>query len=128
METAMKLCIPIKQNNGLDSHAYSHFGSAPAFILFDTGTDEYEIIDNSNMHHSHGACMPMESLIGKNVDAVLVGGIGERAISKLNNQNIKVYHAVSDTVSMNVNMFKKSMLTELTLKDACRHHHGGGCS
>ena len=125
----MKLCIPVNDDNGLLSHAYSHFGSAPAFVLFDTGTDEYEIINNSNQHHSHGACHPMESLTGKNVDAVLVGGIGERAITKLNSQNIKVYQAVSDTVSMNVYMFKKSLLPELTLEDACRHHHQrGGCS
>jgi predicted Fe-Mo cluster-binding NifX family protein len=125
----MKLCIPIKEKNGIESLAFSHFGSAPAFLLYDTNSDEYEIIDNTNQHHSHGACQPMQSLNGKDVNAVLVGGIGAGAIGKLHNQNIKVYQAAIDTVQINVDMFKKSQLPELTTEDACRHHnHGGGCS
>lgn len=125
----MKLCIPIKENNGFNSLVFSHFGSASAFVLYDTDTDEYEIVDNSDQSHVHGACHPMDSINGKEVDAVLVGGIGARAISKLNVQNIKVYQAVIDTVHINVDMFKKSLLPELTIQNACtQHNHGGGCS
>lgn len=125
----MKLCIPIKEKNGLESRVYSHFGSASAFLLYDSKTDEHEILDNSNQHHAHGGCQPLESINDKNVDAVLVGGIGAGAISKLNARNIKVYQAVNDTVQINVDMFKKSQLPELTAEDACRHHnHGGGGS
>ena len=125
----MKLCIPIKENNELESIVYPQFGSASAFVLYDIDTDEYEIIGNSDQHHVHGACHPLESMNGKNVNAFLVGGIGARAISKLNDQNIKVYQAVNDTVQINVGMFKKSMLPELSIQNACTQHNlGGGCS
>jgi predicted Fe-Mo cluster-binding NifX family protein len=125
----MVLCIPINENNGLESLVYSHFGSASTFILYDNETSEYDIIDNSNQNHVHGACHPMDSINGKNVDAILVGGIGARAIDKLNAKNIKVYQATTDTVQRNIDMFNNSLLKQFTLQDACAHHnHGRGCN
>jgi predicted Fe-Mo cluster-binding NifX family protein len=125
----MKLCIPVKENNGMKSHVYSHFGSASAYLIYDTDTDTHEIIENNNQHHAHGACMPMESINGKGVNAVLVGGIGARALERFNNENISVYQAVDSTAGENVEMFKTSHLREFTSDDACAHHrqhnHGG---
>jgi len=70
----------------------------------------------------------MNSLVDKNVDAVIVGGIGERAILKLNAMNIKVYKSESGTVKNNIELFHKSALMELTPEYACAHHgHGNGC-
>ena len=119
----MKLCIPIEQMNGLKSKVYSHFGSAPAFLIFDTISKEEKIIDNSNKNHVHGACNPIQTIGGSNVDAVIVGGIGGGAISKLNANNIKVFQSVQSTVQSNIDLFNKSLLPELTIKDACTQHN-----
>ena len=119
----MKLCIPIEQTNGLESKVYSHFGSAPAFLIFDTNSNEEIIIDNSNKNHVHGACNPIQTIGGSNVDAVIVGGIGGGAISKLNANNIKVFQSVQGTVQSNIDLFNKSLLPELTIKDACTQHN-----
>jgi predicted Fe-Mo cluster-binding NifX family protein len=119
----MKLCIPIKENNGLNSEVYSHFGSAPAFLIFDTNSKEEIVIDNSNMNHVHGACNPIQTIGGSNVDAVIVGGIGGGAISKLNANNIKVFQSVHGTVQLNIDLFNKSSLPELAMEHACTQHN-----
>ena len=125
----MKLCIPTMENNGLDSKVYSHFGSASAFIIYDTESDTLEELDNSDKQHIHGQCHPMNSLNGRNIDAIIVGGIGARAIEKLQANNIKVFRSEPGTVESNIELFKKGLLKELTLEDACMHHlsgNGGG--
>jgi predicted Fe-Mo cluster-binding NifX family protein len=119
----MKLCFPVEQNDGLASSVYSHFGSAPAFLIFDTNSKEEIIIDNSNKDHVHGACNPIQTIGGSNVDAIIVGGIGGGAISKLNANNIKVFQSVQGSVQLNIDLFNTALLRELTIKDACTHHN-----
>ena len=43
----MKVCFPVENDNGMDSMVYAHFGSAPLFILYDSETNELEVINNS---------------------------------------------------------------------------------
>jgi len=124
----MKVCIPIKANNGMESTVYGHFGSAKNFLIYHTDNETYEVIDNSDNDHVHGQCHPLSSIEGKDVDAIVVGGIGSRAIGKLNAQGIRVFQSVDGSVQLNVGMLKKSQLSEMTMDDACAHHNqGAGC-
>lgn len=124
----MKICIPIKENNGMESEVYSHFGSASAFLLYDAEKNEIETLDNSDKNHVHGQCNPISSIEGNNIDGIIVGGIGARAIDKLNAQNIRVYQAVNGSAQMNIELFNKSLLPEMSVENACTHNnHGGGC-
>ena len=72
----MKLCIPVVENKGLDSEASQHFGSAPEFVLVDTDAMTASAIPNRNTGHAHGACQPLLSLEGHDIDGAVVGGIG----------------------------------------------------
>ncbi|MBT8385963.1 MAG: NifB/NifX family molybdenum-iron cluster-binding protein [Ignavibacteria bacterium] len=119
----MNLCIPIKENNGLQSEVYSHFGSAYAFLLFDTEKEQVEIINNSDKKHSHGECEPMKSISSRDVNAVIVGGIGTRALEKLHALHIKVFKSKEGTAIENVKLFKKASLQEFTPDDGCAHHN-----
>ena len=121
----MRLCFPIASENGLESIVYAHFGSAPRFMLFDTVTNKMDIINNQNLGHEHGRCSPIQALDGRSVDAILVGGIGAGAISKLNAMGIKVYKANEDTVQKNIDLFQSNSLPEINLNDACTQH--GNC-
>ena len=42
----MKLCFPVKIDNGLESIVFNHFGSSPLFVLLDTETNETGVINN----------------------------------------------------------------------------------
>lgn len=121
----MKLCFPVESENGLESVVYTHFGSAPMFVLVDTETNRTEIIDNGDMQHIHGMCSPIQALNGNMIDAILVGGIGAGAIGKLNAMGIKVFRAIEDTVQKNIELFNRNSLPEIKINDACGQH--GGC-
>ena len=75
----MKVGFAVQFNDGLESAVYDHFGSAPAFIIVDTDQRQVSAVDNTNAHHVHGACNPVQALGGNNIDAMVVGGIGPAA-------------------------------------------------
>ena len=124
----MKVCFPINTNEGVESIPYNHFGSAKMFIVVDSETREVKTIDNGNLDHEHGKCQPIKALSGEVVDAVVVGGIGQGAIVKLNSMGIKVYKAIEGTIGENIDSLNNGELKEFDSNhtcnhDGCSHHH-----
>jgi predicted Fe-Mo cluster-binding NifX family protein len=125
----MKVCIPINENEGLNSQVCGHFGSAPAFLITDTESGSCEVISNNNSHHAHGMCQPLQALAGASPDAVIVGGIGMGALLKLNAAGIRVFLATATTVTENLVALKNGGLAEARPETACGHHgHGGSAA
>ncbi|MBU5336891.1 NifB/NifX family molybdenum-iron cluster-binding protein [Intestinibacter bartlettii] len=124
----MKVCVPVEENKGMESVPYGHFGSAPEFVICDLDSNEIKSINNGDLGHEHGKCQPLKALKGQEVDAIIVGGIGAGAITKLNAMGTKVYRGVKDTIEYNLSLLKNNQLQELSVNDACSHNHGdGGC-
>ena len=118
----MRLCIPTETENGKSAQVYGHFGSAPFFTIYDTEKDAVEIIKNNNEHHAHGMCQPLAALNGQDVDAVVCGGMGARAVQMMNHGGVKAYRAVQGTVADIAGQFSKGSLAEITVDNACSHH------
>jgi predicted Fe-Mo cluster-binding NifX family protein len=124
----MKICFAVERDEGISSAVYGHFGSAPVFIMVDTQSESVETVGNSDMVHVHGACNPINAMGGRNVDAVVVGGIGAGALNRLNAEGIQVYAARAETVGQNIDLMKEGKLPVLTLQHSCAgHQDGGGC-
>jgi predicted Fe-Mo cluster-binding NifX family protein len=121
----MKIGFAVQDNDGVGSKVYDHFGSAPAFVIVDTEGNDVLSIDNRDLNHVHGACNPVMALDGKSVDAMVVGGIGAGALTKLNALGIKVYGAAALTVKDNLALLSKGRLQELSVDNSCRAHQGG---
>jgi len=120
----MKICIPVENKNGLDSVIFGHFGSAPSFIIFDFESNNYEEIDNSNNEHAHGQCNPLQSFVNHKFEIMVTGGIGARALMKLNSAGVKVYQTTVETrVSDVIDSFNAGTLIELTPEHSCQHHN-----
>jgi predicted Fe-Mo cluster-binding NifX family protein len=126
----MKVCFAVQKDDGVESVVYGHFGSAPAFIVVDTAVNKAVTVNNHDLNHVHGACNPIQAIGGLSVDAVVVGGIGAGAITKLNAEGIKVYRSAAETVKQNLDLLKESKLPELSVQNACGGHQGGqgGCA
>lgn len=118
----MIVCMPTETDAGLDAKVFNHFGNAPFFTIYNTETKDLEVIANGNMHHAHGTCQPTAAISGKNVDVIICGGMGSRAVSMLNAQNIKVYQAKTGTVKETIEKLSIQELTELTPANACKLH------
>lgn len=121
----MKICFPVQENNGFESKVYNHFGSAPMFVVYDPETNEVSALDNGDLNHQHGACNPAKALGGKEISAVVTGGIGQGAIMGLMTQGIAVFRAEALTVIDNLKLLKEDKL-QLLSKSVCDHghHHG----
>ncbi|MDF2675908.1 MAG: dinitrogenase iron-molybdenum cofactor family protein [Bacillota bacterium] len=120
----MKICMPVLENKGLESMAYNHFGSAPIFLIYNTENNEVKVIENGDAEHEHGKCQPLKAIGNEDIDAVLVGGIGRGALTKLNSKNIKVYKAENDTLVKNVELLNNNKLNLYIIDDSCSGHHG----
>lgn len=120
----MKICIPVEENNGLESVPFNHFGSAPYFLIYDSESQGIKEIKNEDLHHAHGMCQPLKALGGEAVDAILVAGIGAGALMKLNNQGIKVYKVKEDTAAKNIELLQTGQLQEFSVNNTCKHDHG----
>jgi predicted Fe-Mo cluster-binding NifX family protein len=118
----MRICIPAGTDAGLESPVFGHFGSAPYFVVHDTDAGGTEVIENENQHHAHGGCQPLAAFDGQTLDALVVGGIGRRAIARLNQAGTKVYRAVEGTVAANVTKLAAGELEEFSAESACAGH------
>ena len=118
----MKICVPTETRDGLSATVFGHFGSAPFFTIYDTANKMVEIVENANEHHSHGMCHPMSALTGKDIDAVVTGGAGARAVQKLNEGGIKVFQSIPGTVADIAEQLTQGGLKEITVQNACVQH------
>jgi predicted Fe-Mo cluster-binding NifX family protein len=127
----MRVCFPVQKDEGIASAVFNHFGSAPAFVVVETDSNVLSTITNGDRNHAHGACNPLKALDNRKIDAVVVGGIGAGALSRLNQAGIKVYRAASGTIQENLALFAGRGLAEYTTQVSCgghSHGHGGGCA
>ena len=123
----MNICIPVKEDKGLSSEVNPHFGSAPIFLIVDTESGAARGIPNLNMHHGHGMCQPLASLAGERLDAIVVGGIGMGALSKLQAAGLEVFLSDGGSVSDTIAAWKSGTLRPVTPAVACgRHGQGPG--
>jgi predicted Fe-Mo cluster-binding NifX family protein len=120
---AMRICIPTGTADGKSAKVHAHFGGAPYFTIYDTDKGDVEVVNNDNQHHSHGMCQPMAALSGKNIDAVVCGGMGAGAVMKLNQAGVKAYRAIPGSVEEIAQQFSKGGLDEITVENACQQHN-----
>jgi predicted Fe-Mo cluster-binding NifX family protein len=122
----MSICIPAATAEGLSAAAYGHFGSAPYFVIHDPKTHKTDVMENTNAHHAHGGCQPLAAFGDHDVDAFVVGGIGARAIARLNASGVKVFRAIAGTVAENLEKLAAGTLVEMTPEAGCAGHHEQG--
>lgn len=125
----MKAAFPTNNENGLQSEVYNHFGSAAFFILVNTETQTYEVLENEDRDHLHGQCQPLKALGDIKTDAIVMGGIGKGALGKLLAGGVKTYRAVEGTVQENLDLLNGGKLAEFLPGQTCKGHAiGGGCA
>ncbi|HKL75359.1 MAG TPA: NifB/NifX family molybdenum-iron cluster-binding protein [Halanaerobiales bacterium] len=107
--------IAIPTNNGKVS---AHFGHCPQFTIYNTKGSEVEskeIIENPG--HKPGF-LP-RFLADKNIDLVLAGGMGTRAINLFNDAGVEVVTGVKGDVDNCINEYLAGNLD--TDDNACDH-------
>jgi len=121
----MRICIPIENGQDLEAQISEHFGAAPAYLIHDTENGESKLVTGTEGEHEHGGCRPLDNLHVDQLDAMIVGGIGPRAVAKLGAAGVRVYRATGRTAKENVDALTRGELPELTSDDTCAHAERG---
>jgi predicted Fe-Mo cluster-binding NifX family protein len=75
----MKLAIALKEND-YNSSVDERFGRAPFFIIIDSDTKEFEIIENEAKDEATGAGLKaVKNLLKYEIDIIIAGEIGPKA-------------------------------------------------
>jgi predicted Fe-Mo cluster-binding NifX family protein len=109
----MKVCFPVLKDDGLQSTMYGHFASAPLFLEVDTDTGQASAIPNCDKFNPDAGCDPFKALAGRQLDGVVVGGLGDNLLEMLNMMGFRVYEAQTESVEENVELFGKQELPEM---------------
>jgi predicted Fe-Mo cluster-binding NifX family protein len=94
----MKICIPIENDQGLESRARAHVGGAPFFAVVDVESDHVDILRNTHRRHGRGESGPGAHIRELGVQAVVCSDIGRRAFSSLEEAGIEVLVTEKTTV------------------------------
>ena len=121
----MLIAIPSDAPGGLDANISEHFGHCEAFTLVhiaDGKIGEVEVVPNGG--HEQGGCMaPVQFLKGKDVEALLSGGMGMRPLAGFQSVGITVFFKEdARTVKEAVTMFIDGKCREFDAAQTC----GGG--
>jgi predicted Fe-Mo cluster-binding NifX family protein len=121
----MKIWIPTIDDRGPEGLPSSHFGASPYFTFFDLDTGEWEAVRNPSGGQEHGACRPLDAVLGRPADALLCGGLGGGAFSRLQRAGLRVYLVREPTTGDCLEAFKEGRMRELTESEVCQGHGHG---
>jgi predicted Fe-Mo cluster-binding NifX family protein len=96
---AMKLCVPIADDRGLESRVHPHLGSAPGLLIVDAEADTARVVANPRCEAARGRCDPLAVLEAEGVGAVVVSSIGPAALERLRAARVAVYHTWRETAA-----------------------------
>lgn len=117
----MKVVLPVEEFEGLKSIVSQHFGRAPFFAVVDLrdggGIEGVRGVENKGEHI--GGRTSVEQLVGGiRPDALIVKGMGPRALYAFQSQGIAVFTGEFSTVEEAVKGYVAGRLRSLT--ESCK--------
>jgi len=118
----MKVAITAKGTD-LKSDVEPRFGRCQWFLLVDTETKEFEVIDNAeNVNRAGGAGIGATKLIvSKGAEALITGHCGPNAFTTLSEAGIKVFFGSQGSVEEMLDKLEKGELPEVEAPDVRGH-------
>ena len=122
----MKIAITATAPN-LDADIDPRFGRCQYFIIADSDTMKFEVLENSGATAGGGAGIATaQTLAGKSIEAVLTGNCGPNAYDVLAAAGIKVVTGVSGKVRDAIQSYKSGKLQASSQPNVAGHFGSGG--
>ncbi len=111
----------------LESNVDSRFGRCPYFIIYNTDSGSFELIDNESRQATGGAGIQAGQVIAKTgAKALLTGNVGPNAHRVLSSAQIDIYTGVSGKISEAIDKFKKGEFNKADVPNVQSHYGMGG--
>ncbi len=111
-----------------ESQVDQRFGRCANFILFDTDTDEFEVLPNSANQAGSGAGIQVVQMLSqRGVQAVIAGNVGPNAVRALQASDIEIYAAgAGKTVAQAIKDWREGTLKAVQSATVRGHAGLGG--
>lgn len=118
----MKIAITTTGSD-LDSPFCERFGRSPKFIIYDTDTGSFSVVDNSvNLNAAQGAgIQTAQNIVNQKVSCVVTGHCGPKAFTVLSKADIRIFLAKAGTVREVIEAFTAGKLQEAKSPDVEGH-------
>lgn len=121
----MKIAIP-SEGKKLESNLSQSFGRTEYFMIVNSESMEFEVIDNLGISSQGGAGIKAaQSIVDAQADCVITLHCGQNAADVLHAAGIKIYKAVNETIENLVKKFNSNEIELLTDIHPGYHNHGG---
>jgi predicted Fe-Mo cluster-binding NifX family protein len=118
----MKIAVS-SMGEDLGSDIDPRFGRCGQFLLVETDSREFEVVNNDGKNSVGGAGIAAAQLIADNgAEAVITGDVGPNAILLLKKSGIEVFTGADGTVGEALDKFLQGRLADA--KDATVSRHG----
>lgn len=114
----MRIALPVDNGN-----INQHFGKSREFTVIDLEGDTIKserVVSAVLLAHNHEGLAGL--LIGEQVDAVIVGGIGHYALDALEKSGLKVITGARGGLKDMAQAYARGEL--ISKRVVCNHHHG----
>ena len=110
----MTIAIPSEEKS-IDSQICQSFGRTYYFIVIDSESLEYKVVDNqANSSQGGAGIKAAQAVVDSGAGAVITCHCGQNAADVLKAADIKIFKASSGTVLELVHKYKAGELAELT--------------
>jgi len=110
----------------LDSEVDPRFGRAACFIIVDTETMDFNVIENESVAAAGGAGISSAKVvIDAGAEAVLTGNCGPNAEQTLTAAGVKLYTGATGTVAEAIELFKSGKFTQAAGPNVQAHFGAG---
>jgi predicted Fe-Mo cluster-binding NifX family protein len=122
----MKVCVT-SQGNDLDSLVDPRFGRCQYFLIVETDTMEWTVIENPNLATGGGAGIQSAQLMSRSgVKVVLTGNCGPNAFRVFEGAGIQIITGVSEVVRDVIDKYKRGEYSETNSPTVDSHFGLGG--
>lgn len=110
----MRICIPSKSNEGLNSQVDVRFAHARYFALYDTELKYLRMIKNTKTHQRYGK-QHLQSMLKENrVDAVICLMLSGKILKEIHRAGIKIYQTDATSISEITQQIDENLKREIT--------------
>jgi predicted Fe-Mo cluster-binding NifX family protein len=122
----MKIAVPANGST-LDAEVDHRFGRCRHFIIADSDTMDFEVVENSNAGVAGGAGISAgQAVANKGVGVVLTGNCGPNAYQVLSSAHIKVVTGASGKVRDAIRSYNSGNFRPSTQASVPNHHGTAG--
>ena len=123
----MRVAVPVLENNGLESPISPHFGRCPFFVIAEVDGQEVksaEVITNPYYPNHEPGQIPA-FIQSQNVNVMLAGGMGGRAIQFFQQYGIEAATGASGSAAESIKTYLSGKLSDAApCSDSVEH----GCA